>query len=238
VSAPVTIVLPTFDEAENLPVIVPAILATGPDVSVLVVDDASPDGTGALADRLSAELPGRVAVLHRARKAGLGPALVAGFSRALEAGAAVVGQMDADRSHDPAMLPTLRAALDAGADVAVGSRWVEGGRTRSWGVGRRLLSRGGSLYARLVLGLRGRDLTAGYKLWRRAALLAVDPAKVTTTGYAFQVELAFRAERAGLRIAELPIEFHDRRVGRSKLSSGVVREAVVRLPMLRLRGGR
>lgn len=230
-----TIVLPTYDEAENLAAIVPAILAIGPAYRVLVVDDASPDGTGAIADRLALAHAGRVEVLHRARKEGLGRAYLAGFARALATDAARIGQMDADLSHDPASLRALASALDDGADVAVGSRWVAGGGTRSWGAGRRLLSRGGSLYARLVLGLPERDLTSGFKLWRREALARLELAQVRSEGYAFQIELAFRARRAGLRIVERPIVFDERRVGRSKISSGIVREAVLRVPALRLR---
>lgn len=230
-----TIVLPTYDEAENLAAIVPEILAIGPQYAVLVVDDASPDGTGAAADRLAAAHPGRVEVLHRPRKQGLGRAYLAGFARALETDAARIGQMDADRSHAPAALPALSAALDDGADVAVGSRWVAGGGTRNWGRARRLLSRGGSLYARLVLGLAERDLTSGFKLWRREALARVGLPHVRSEGYAFQIELAYRARRAGLRIDERPIVFDERRVGRSKISSGIVREAVLRVPALRLR---
>ncbi len=216
------VVLPTYDERENLPQVVPQILAASPLVDVLVVDDNSPDGTGAIADGLARWDP-RVRVLHRERKEGLGRAYLAGFAEALKRGYGRILEMDADFSHDPARLPAL---LAADADVVLGSRYVEGGGTVNWGVGRRLLSRGGSLYARLILGLPVRDLTGGFKCFRREVLESLDLASVRSTGYAFQIELTYRALRRGFRVVEVPITFVDRRVGRSKMSRRIVAEAL------------
>jgi dolichol-phosphate mannosyltransferase len=229
------VVLPTYDEAENLPAIVPAILAAAPELDVLVVDDASPDGTGALADRLAAAHPGRVRVLHRARKEGLGRAYLAGFGQALGLGYGRVLEMDADFSHEPSRLPALLAA-SRDADLVLGSRWVEGGGTGNWGLGRRLLSRAGSLYARAVLGLGVRDLTGGFKCFRREVLEALDLGSVTSTGYAFQIELTWRAIRRGFRVVEVPIVFVDRRVGKSKMSRAIVFEALWRVWRIRFGG--
>ena len=235
------LVLPTYDEAENLERIVRAVLpvlARSPvdDHRVLVVDDASPDGTGAIADRLAAELPGRVEVLHRGAPEGLGPAYLAGFARALAGGADLVLEMDADFSHDPADVERLlRAVVDGGADLALGSRYVPGGRVADWGLGRRLISRGGCLYAQLVLGLPVRDLTGGFKCFRRAVLEAIELETVRSRGYAFQVELTHRTLRAGFRVVEVPITFRDRELGRSKMSWAIAGEAVVLLPRLRRR---
>ena len=216
------VVLPTYDERENLPQIVPVILAAAPIADVLVVDDNSPDGTGAIADALAARDP-RVRVLHRQRKEGLGPAYLAGFADALGRGYGRIVEMDADFSHDPARLPAL---LAADADVVLGSRYVEGGGTVNWGLGRRILSRGGSLYARTVLGLPIRDLTGGFKCFRRKVLEELDLASVRSTGYAFQIELTYRAVRRGFRVVEVPITFVDRRVGQSKMTGGIVAEAL------------
>jgi dolichol-phosphate mannosyltransferase len=216
------VVLPTYDERENLPEIVPQILAASPLLDVLVVDDNSPDGTGAIADEIARWDP-RVRVLHRERKEGLGRAYLAGFAEALARGYGRILEMDADFSHDPARLPAL---LAADADVVLGSRYVEGGGTVNWGVGRRVLSRGGSLYARLILGMPVRDLTGGFKCFRREVLESLDLASVRSTGYAFQIELTYRALRRGFRVLEVPITFVDRRVGRSKMSRRIVAEAL------------
>ncbi len=202
-------------------------------VRVLVIDDNSPDGTGELADRLAAELEG-VSVLHRARKEGLGPAYLAGFREALRGDAEYVVEMDCDFSHDPADLPRLVAACEAGADVALGSRYVEGGGTRNWGLGRRLVSAGGSLYARTLLGVPIRDLTGGFKCFRRAVLERLDLDTIHSRGYAFQIETTYRALRAGFRVVEVPILFIDRAHGSSKMSRSIVLEAAVRVPALRL----
>ena len=216
------VVLPTYNECENLPAIVPAILAAAPEVDILVVDDNSPDGTGALADGLAAQSP-RVRVLHRARKEGLGRAYLAGFAEALGRGYGRIVEMDADFSHDPARLPAL---LSTGAVVALGSRYVEGGGTVNWGLGRRLLSKGGSLYARTILGIAVRDLTGGFKCFRREVLESLDLGSVRSTGYAFQIELTYRALKRGFTVREVPIVFADRRVGKSKMNRRIVVEAL------------
>lgn len=222
------VVVPTYDERENLPRVLAAIATAAPDVDVLVVDDASPDGTGALADQLAAADP-RIGVLHRPGKQGLGRAYLDAFARVLAdpRGYTHVVQMDADLSHDPGAIAALRAACRAGADVAVGSRWVAGGRTVDWPLSRRLLSRGGSRYAAAVLGVRVRDLTAGFKCWRRAALATVVAEHVMTVGYGFQIEMTARALRRGLVVREVPITFVERDLGRSKMSGRIVREALV-----------
>lgn len=228
--------LPTFNERDNLEPLVRAlgdVLDAGRD-RVLVVDDRSPDGTGVLADSLAAELPW-VAVLHRDRKEGIGPAYVAGFRRALAEGAELVLEMDCDFSHDPADVSRLIAACEGGADLALGSRYVAGGGTVNWGLGRRLISRGGSLYARVVLGVRVRDLTGGFKCFRRATLEAIDLDAIAARGYGFQIEGTYRVLRKGLRVVEVPITFADRRVGESKMSGGIVVEAMLQVPRLRLR---
>jgi dolichol-phosphate mannosyltransferase len=202
--------------------------------SVLVIDDNSPDGTGALADRLAEDLPW-VSVLHRERKDGLGAAYLAGFPIALSTGAALVLEMDCDFSHDPKDIPRLIAACDDGADLALGSRWVRGGGTVNWGLTRRLISRGGSLYARLLLGVGVRDLTGGFKCFRREVLETIALDNVNTRGYGFQIELTYRALRSGFRVVELPITFVDRRVGQSKMSGAIVAEAMLQVPLLRAR---
>jgi dolichol-phosphate mannosyltransferase len=232
-TGPVWVVLPTYDEADNLPGISAAILAALPEATLLVVDDASPDGTGELADRLAAD-DQRVRVRHRAGKAGLGRAYLDGFGVALAGGAGIVVQMDADWSHDPTELPALVEPIAADrADLVIGSRYAEGGRVEDWGLGRRLVSRGGSLFARTVLRLRPNDLTGGFKAWRAATLEAIPFAGVHAGGYVFQIEMTFRASRAGARVAEHPIVFRDRRVGHSKMSRRIVVEALLVVVQLR-----
>jgi dolichol-phosphate mannosyltransferase len=230
----VWVVLPTYNEAENLAAISTAITAALPAVTLLVVDDASPDGTGELAERLAAA-DGRLRVLHRPAKVGLGPAYLAGFRVALGGGARVVVQMDADWSHDPAVLPALLAPLeDSAFDLVIGSRYTPGGRVEDWGLVRRLVSRGGSAFARFVLRLPVHDLTGGFKAWRAATLSAVDFAGIHAGGYVFQIEMTYRAHRLGARLLEVPITFTDRRVGRSKMSRRIIAEALLVVLKLRL----
>lgn len=237
---PAWLILPTYNEAENIEAIVraalPPLAAAAPGgFRVLVVDDSSPDGTGRIADRLAGEID-EVEVLHRARREGLGPAYLGGFRLALDAGAGRVLEMDSDFSHDPADLARLLAATaDAGgADVALGSRYVAGGAVVDWGVWRRALSRGGCIYARTVLGLHVADLTGGFKCFRREVLEAIDLDTVRSHGYAFQVELTYRALVRGFRVTEVPIVFRDRRLGQSKMSPVIAIEACLMLPWLRL----
>ena len=229
--AAVTICLPTFNERENVERMLRALAPL--DVDVLVIDDNSPDGTGEIADRVAAELD-RVSVLHRQRKEGLGPAYIAGFRRALAGGAEYVISMDCDFSHDPADVPRLIARAEEGADVVIGSRYVQGGGTRNWGLGRRIVSAGGSFYARTILGLRIRDMTGGFRCFRRTVLETVDLDTVATRGYAFQIELTYRAVRQGFRVAEVPIVFTDRTAGQSKMTRAIFLEAVRKVPQLRL----
>jgi dolichol-phosphate mannosyltransferase len=225
--------LPTYNERENLEPMLRALAdVLGPHDRVLVIDDNSPDGTGELADRLAAEL-GFVDVLHRPRKNGLGPAYLAGFRRALDAGAELVLELDCDFSHDPADVPRLLAAAET-TDLVLGSRYVPGGGIENWGVIRRAISAGGSLYARLVLGVPIRDLTGGFKCFRRAVLEAISLNDVRSRGYAFQIELTYRAIRKGFRVEEVPIRFVDRAVGGSKMSRTIVLEAIWKVPLLRL----
>jgi dolichol-phosphate mannosyltransferase len=228
--------LPTYDERENLEPMARAlgdVFAAGAlEGRVLVVDDASPDGTGELADRLTEELP-YLDVLHRERKEGLGPAYVAGFGRALDSGADLVASMDCDFSHDPVDLPRLVEAAGR-AGIGLGSRYVRGGGTADWGLVRRAVSRGGSAYARAILGLPVRDLTSGFKVYRRAVLEAIDLTAIESRGYAFQIETVYRALRAGFAVEEVPILFADREQGGSKMGAGIVLEAVVQVPRLRL----
>lgn len=231
------VVLPTYEEVQNLAAVVAAILEQGSGVEVLVVDDASPDGTGVLADRLAADEP-RVRVLHRPGKLGLGPACVAGLLRGLELGHDLLLTMDADLSHDPADVPRLIAAVTAGADVAVGSRWVAGGATAGWPLSRRILSRGGSAYARALLGIRLHDVTGGFRCLRRDAVRAIDAGSIRTTGYAFNIEVNHRAVRRGLRVVEVPIVFTERVRGRSKMGAAIVLEALAAVPSMRLVQGR
>jgi dolichol-phosphate mannosyltransferase len=228
------ICLPTYNERENLEPMVRALGRLDMEgLEVLVIDDASPDGTGGIADRLSAELPW-VHVLHRERKEGLGPAYLAGFRRALELGADLVFELDCDFSHDPADVPRLAAATQD-AELVLGSRYVRGGGTRNWGLLRRLISRGGSLYAQALLQLAIRDLTGGFKCYRRIVLETIDLGAISSRGYAFQIETTYRALRAGYRVVEVPIVFADREVGGSKMSKAIVLEAVWKVPVLRLR---
>jgi dolichol-phosphate mannosyltransferase len=227
-----TVCLPTYNEIENLERMVRAL---GPhDVRVLVIDDGSPDGTGQLADRLASELD-HVEVLHRERKEGLGPAYLAGFRRALADGAELILEMDCDFSHDPADVPRLIGAAEAGADLVLGSRYVSGGSVGSWGLGRRLISRGGSLYAQTLIGTRIRDLTGGFKCYRRRVLETIDLDAIHSKGYAFQIETTYRTLRAGFRVVELPIRFVDREEGGSKMSRSIVLEAIWKVPLLRAR---
>jgi dolichol-phosphate mannosyltransferase len=229
---PAWLVLPTYDEAENIEAFVAAALAKLPaGARVLIVDDDSPDGTGAIADRLAAEHE-NVNVLHRARKEGLGPAYIAGFRRALAGGAGLILEMDADFSHDPAFLPRLLEAAER-ADLVLGSRYVDGGGVSDWGALRRLISRGGSAYARAVLGVEVRDLTGGFKCFRREVLEAIDLDSIQAHGYGFQVEMTYRAIQLGFRVVEVPIVFRDRQAGSSKMDGSIVAEAIWRVPMLR-----
>jgi len=222
--------LPTYNEKENLERMVRALGEHG--VHVLVIDDNSPDGTGEVADRLAAELD-YVSVLHRPHKEGLGPAYLAGFERVLAGDADLILEMDCDFSHDPNDIPRLIAAT-ADADLVLGSRYVEGGRVANWGFVRRFISRGGSLYAQILLQLPVRDLTGGFKCYRRAVLEALPLGKVHSKGYAFQIELTYRALRKGFRVREVPITFVDRVEGGSKMSRAIVLEAVWKVPLLRL----
>jgi dolichol-phosphate mannosyltransferase len=232
---PAWLVMPTYQEAGNVEAVVAAAFAHLPaDAHVLVVDDGSPDGTGEIADGLAAAEP-RLEVLHRGRKEGLGPAYITGFRRALAAGAGFLLEMDADLSHDPADLPRLLAAAEAGADLAIGSRYVAGGGIEAWSPLRRLLSRGGSAYARRLLGLGVRDLTGGFKCFRREVLETIDLGAVASRGYAFQVEMTYRAAAAGFHVVEVPIVFHDRRDGDSKMTAAIAAEAAWRIPWLRYR---
>jgi dolichol-phosphate mannosyltransferase len=223
--------LPTYNELENLEPMLRALGDKG--IHVLVIDDNSPDGTGELADWLASELD-YVEVLHRERKEGLGPAYLAGFRRALSGDAELVLEMDCDFSHDPKDVPRLIAAVATGADVALGSRYVPGGGVRNWGLLRRVISAGGSLYARVILGVRVRDLTGGFKCYRRSVLETIDLDSIQSKGYAFQIETTYRALRAGFEVVEVPITFADREVGGSKMSKGIVVEAIWKVPGLRL----
>jgi len=229
-----TVCLPTYNERENLPRMIAALGTVLRDGDrVLVIDDNSPDGTGAIADGLAAEHP-FVDVLHRERKEGLGRAYVAGFHRALADGAELVLEMDCDFSHDPADVPRLIGAAENGADLVLGSRYVPGGGTRNWGLLRRLISRGGSVYTALFLHMGVKDPTGGFKCFRRLVLERLDLETITPRGYAFQIEMTYRAKQAGFKVVELPITFVDREVGQSKMSKAVVLEAIWRVPLLRL----
>lgn len=227
--------LPTYNERENLEPMIQAlgqVLDTAQD-RVLVIDDASPDGTGEIADRLAAELPW-VSVLHRPAKEGIGPAYIAGLRWALGEDAELVLEMDCDFSHSPADVPRLISAA-ADADLVLGSRYVPGGGTENWGLMRRFVSRGGCLYAQILLGMRVRDLTGGFKCFRRATLEAIDLDALSAHGYAFQIEATYRVRRAGLRVVEIPITFVERRAGASKMTGAIVAEAIWKVPLLRLR---
>jgi dolichol-phosphate mannosyltransferase len=230
------VVLPTYDEAENIEPVSRAILTALPGATLLVVDDDSPDGTGRLADELAAADP-RVRVRHRTAKQGLGKAYLDGFRVALAGGAVRIVQMDADFSHDPAVLPDLIGPLERDeADLVIGSRYTAGGGVVDWGLGRRLISRLGSLFARIVLWLPADDLTGGFKAWRAATLAAIPFEGIHAGGYVFQIEMTYRARRRGARIREIPITFRDRRVGQSKMSRRIVIEALVVVVQLRLEG--
>ncbi len=230
------VIIPTYNEVDNVTSIVKAVLSAEPRVDVLVVDDNSPDGTGQVADQLAADST-RVKVLHRVKKEGLGRAYLHAFRIGLEAGYQFLIEMDADFSHDPKYLPTLVEQALAGSDVVVGSRWVSGGGTLNWGIGRQLLSRGGSTYARTILQLPLNDLTAGFMCFRRQVLESIDLPSVRSSGYSFQIELKYRAHRAGFRLTEVPIVFEDRRVGQSKMNRKIVTEALLMVWKLRFQKG-
>ncbi len=234
-----TIILPTYNERENLDRFVKKLqevfAAGGLDGRIIVVDDNSPDGTGEIADRL-AEQYGNLSVLHRPEKQGIGPAYLAGFKEALKTDTDFILEMDCDFSHDPAYLPALLEAAED-ADLVLGSRYVAGGRVENWGLGRRLISRGGGIYAKMILGVRINDLTGGLKCFRRQVLEALDLNAVSSQGYGFQIELTYRALRKGFRVKEIPITFADRELGQSKMSRRIVYEAVLLVWKLRLRPG-
>jgi len=219
------IVTPTYEERENLPVFVESVLKVVPGAHVMVVDDASPDGTGALADEIAKRDP-RVFVMHRPKKLGLGTAYVQAFEWGLARSYDYFFEMDTDLSHDPRHLPAFFDAFARGADVVAGSRNIRGGGVEGWGVGRHVLSKGGSLYSRAVLGVGVRDLTTGYKAFTRRALVSIDLARVHSSGYSFQIEMTYRALRSGLRVVEVPIVFSDRRVGQSKMDRRIFLEAI------------
>ena len=221
------VIIPTYNECENLPLILDRLLTAVPHAHALVVDDSSPDGTGEIADKLATE-DDRIQVLHRSAKAGLGAAYVAGFRLGLAAGYQVLVEMDADGSHAPEQLPRLLAAL-AHSDLVLGSRWVPGGQVMNWPKSREVLSRGANLYARLALGIAQHDATGGYRAYRREVLAAIDLESIASQGYCFQIDLAWRAVQAGFRVTEVPISFADRQRGESKMSGNVVREALVRV---------
>jgi dolichol-phosphate mannosyltransferase len=229
----VLVIVPTFNERENLGAIIAAVHEHLPLADLLVVDDASPDGTGELADEIAAR-DSQVKVLHRAAKQGLGVAYLAGFRQALASDYRFIFEMDCDFSHDPKYLPVLLAAAQAGADLVVGSRYIDGGGTVNWGPLRKLISRGGSLYARTILGIPVRDLTAGFKCFRREVLEALDLSSVAGQGYGFQIEMTYRTLKAGFRVVEVPIVFVDRRVGQSKMSHRIFFEGLVLVWRMRL----
>jgi dolichol-phosphate mannosyltransferase len=231
-----TICLPTYNERQNLPRMVEALAGVLREGDrVLVIDDDSPDGTGEIAAELT-QTHGFLDVLHREAKEGLGRAYIAAFKEVLQTDAELVLEMDCDFSHDPADVPRLIAAAEAGADLVLGSRYVPGGGTRNWGLLRRLISKGGSVYTALFLRMGVKDPTGGFKCFRRTVLETIDLAAITPRGYAFQIETTWRVKRAGFRVQEIPITFVDREVGHSKMSRAVVLEAIWRVPLLRLRG--
>jgi glycosyltransferase involved in cell wall biosynthesis len=225
----VLVLIPTYDEAANLPSVLSRLRATVPTADLLVIDDNSPDGTGELADRFAASDPA-IRVLHRPGKQGLGAAYLAGFGQGLAEGYSALVQLDADGSHQPEQLPDLLAAL-RGADLVIGSRWIAGGSVRNWPRSRQALSRGGNRYVRLAMSLPVRDATAGFRAWRASALRCVDLASVASQGYCFQVDLTRRALQAGCRVVEVPIEFVERTEGESKMSGAIVREALWRVTL-------
>lgn len=228
------IVVPTYNERDNVRGVAERLLAALPGAELLFVDDNSPDGTGVLLDDLAAAQP-RIHVMHRAGKLGLGTAYTEGFGWGLARGFDYLFEMDADGSHDPKYLPQMLVLAEDGADVVVGSRYVPGGGTENWGLGRKILSRGGSFYARTILGVELRDVTAGFICWRRAALEAIDLSTITSNGYSFQIEMKYRALQKNLRVVETPIMFIDRRVGHSKMSRAIFLEALVKVWGLRFR---
>ncbi|MBQ4481227.1 MAG: polyprenol monophosphomannose synthase [Victivallales bacterium] len=226
------VIIPTYNEAENLPVLLPALFNAAPEVSVLVVDDGSPDGTAGVAHRLSAQFPGKVSVMTRARKSGLASAYLAGFDWGISRGFDHFLEMDADYSHDPRYVPELlKQAADH--DVVIGSRNIPGGAVEGWGFLRNFISKGGSMYSRVILGCPIRDLTGGFNLWSKTALKAIGLGKVISRGYSFQVEMKYRAFRKGLRIKEVPILFVDRKRGKSKMSRRIFFEALLNIWKLR-----
>jgi dolichol-phosphate mannosyltransferase len=231
----VLICVPTYNERDNLANLVAAVHGSLPHADLLVIDDNSPDGTGALADELAARDP-HLKVLHRAGKLGLGTAYLEGFQQGLRGDYEYFFEMDCDFSHDPRYLPDLLAAARGGADLVLGSRWVDGGGTENWGIGRKILSRGGSFYARTILGIDIRDVTGGFKCFRRRVLETLPLDNVQVQGYGFQIELTYRAIKAGFRVVEVPIVFVDRRVGQSKMSKAIFLEAMGMVWKLRLRG--
>lgn len=228
----VLVITPTYNERENLPVFLSAVFAAAPEVHALVVDDGSPDGTGDVADGLAASDP-RVHVIHRAAKMGLGTAYLRGFAWALEHDYDTVFEMDADLSHDPKYIPEFLRALDAGADIVIGSRNIPGGGVEGWGPGRHVISKGGSIYSRVILGIGVRDLTSGYKAFTRRALESIDLGSVRSNGYSFQIELTYRGLLRGMKVSEVPILFVDRVQGRSKMSRKIFAEAVLMVWKLR-----
>lgn len=231
------IVIPTYNERESLPATLDAVRAHVPEATILVVDDNSPDGTGTLADE-RARADQHILVLHRAGKAGLGAAYVHAFQHALSEGWERIVQMDADLSHNPRDVPRLLAALDGGADLAIGSRYAPGGGTENWGLGRRIISRGGGAYAATVLGIGVQDLTSGFKAWKAETLRGIQLAAVRSIGYGFQIEMTYRVLRNGMRVIEVPIVFVDRRVGASKMSKTIFLEALTAVWRLRVQIGR
>ena len=227
-SARTLVIIPTYDERENLPGVVERLLAAAPEVSVLIADDNSPDGTGEVADRLAAEDPrGRITVMHREGKQGLGAAYIAGFRWGLERGYTVLVEMDADGSHPPERLPAMLAAVDGGADLAIGSRYVPGGAVVNWPWQRHVISRGGNVYSRVMLGVGIKDITAGYRAYRATALAELDLDSIESMGYCFQIDMTWRLLNNGHRVVEVPITFTERTVGQSKMSESIFREAAV-----------
>lgn len=221
-------VIPTYNEKENLPIVVERLRAAVPDCDILVVDDNSPDGTGQLADSMAAE-DNHINVLHRTVKDGLGGAYLAGFDWGLEAGYDVLVEMDADCSHQPEQLPLLLQAVESGADLAIGSRYVPGGKTKNWPLHRQILSRGANLYTRLILGTKVKDITAGYRAYRREALQKLNLEGIDSKGYVFQVDLAWRSEQAGLKIVEVPITFVEREIGSSKMDGNIIVDSMTKV---------
>ncbi|PAY24884.1 dolichol-phosphate mannosyltransferase [Dietzia natronolimnaea] len=227
-SARTLVIIPTYDERENLPGVVERLLASAPDVAVLIADDNSPDGTGEVADRLAADDPrGRITVLHRAGKQGLGAAYIAGFRWGLERGYSVLVEMDADGSHPPERLPAMLAEIDAGADLVIGSRYVPGGSVENWPWQRHVISRGGNVYSRIMLGVGIKDITAGFRAYRSESLSRLDMDAIESKGYCFQIDMTWRLLNTGGTVVEVPITFTERTVGHSKMSESIFREAAV-----------